>query len=186
MRLEQWLPNTKRGDVVLLRHAKVIYITTVQTSYRAEDKSQIQRWKDSVTGTCYANTMQWAIYDLITEEISHPDPNLSGHRSHHPPNWHVVSQEKEYCAQLARWWAAVQRTRAERQGTAVQIGGGPIVVAEKKQVNRQHLLIKEADPGREPRGYFNCTVEVRTFCPASGSCQFDWGADFTRAHKQRP
>jgi hypothetical protein len=26
MRVEQWLPNTKRGDVVLLRNVKVIYL----------------------------------------------------------------------------------------------------------------------------------------------------------------
>jgi hypothetical protein len=46
---------------------------------------------------------------------------------------------------------------------AVQIGGGSIVTSERKQINRQHLLISEADPGREPLGYFNCTVEVRAF-----------------------
>jgi hypothetical protein len=107
--------------------------------------------------------MQWAIYDPDTGEISQPDPDLNGHRSHNPPNWHVVRQEKEYCAQLVRWWAAVQQTRAERLGTAVQIGGGPVVAAEKP-VHRQHLLIREADPQREPGGYFNCTVEVRTLC----------------------
>jgi hypothetical protein len=127
---------------------------------------QIQTWQDNLTGTCYANTMQWAIYDPATGKISQPDPDLNGHRSHNPPNWHVVRQEKEYCAQLARWWAAVQQTRAERLGTAVQIGGGPVVAAEKKPVRRQHLLIREADPQREPRGYFNCTVEVRTLCNA--------------------
>jgi hypothetical protein len=107
--------------------------------------------------------MQWASYDPLTEEILQPDPNLANHRSHNPPTWHVVSQEREYCAQLTRWWTAVQRARVERQGTAIQIGGGPIATLERKQINRQHLLISEADPGREPRGYFNCTIEVRTF-----------------------
>ncbi len=107
--------------------------------------------------------MQWAVYNPLTEEVLQPDPKLDNHRSHNPPNWHVVSQEREYCAQLTRWWAAVQQSRVERQGTAVQIGGGPIVALERKQTNRQHLLISEADPGREPRGYFNCTVEVRAF-----------------------
>jgi len=110
--------------------------------------------------------MQWAIYDPRTEEILQPDPNLARDRSHYPPIWPVISEEREYCAQLVKWWAAVQRTRAERQGTAVQIGGGPVVASERKYVQRQHLLISEADPGREPMGYFNCTVEVCEF-----SCQ---------------
>jgi len=105
--------------------------------------------------------MQWAIYDPLTEEVLQPDPKLSSHRSHHPPTWHIVPQEREYCVQLTRWWAAVEKARAERQGTAVQIGGGLVVTSERKQTNRQHLLISESDPGREPRGYFNCTVEVR-------------------------
>ena len=109
------------------------------------------------------------MYDPFTEEVSHPDPSLAGDRSYNPPTWNVRPQEREYCAQLAKWWAAVQRTRLERQGTAVQIGGGPIVVSERKHTPRQHLLISEADPGREPRGYFNCTVEVRaSLCTATG------------------
>jgi hypothetical protein len=124
---------------------------------------QIQHWNDNLTGTCYANTMQWAIYDPLTEDVLQPDLKLSSHRSYNPPTWHIVSQEREYCVQLTRWWAAVQKTRVERQGTAVQIGGGPIVTSERKHINRQHLLISEADPGREPCGYFNCTVEVRVF-----------------------
>ena len=107
--------------------------------------------------------MQWAMYDPLTEEVLQPDPKLDSYRSHNPPTWRIVSQEREYCVQLTRWWAAVQKTRVERQGTAVQIGGGSIVTSERKQTNRQHLLISEADPGREPRGYFNCTVEVRVF-----------------------
>ncbi|KAF8503259.1 hypothetical protein F5888DRAFT_1660166 [Russula emetica] len=142
MRVEQWLPNPKQGDVILLRQVK------------------IQHWNDNLTGTCYANTMQWAIYDPLTEDVLQPDPKLNSHRSHNPPTWHIVSQEREYCVQLTRWWAAVQKTRVERQGTAVQIGGGPIVTSERKHINRQHLLISEADPGREPHGYFNCTVEI--------------------------
>lgn len=107
--------------------------------------------------------MQWAIYDPLTKEVLQPDSNLSSHRSHNPPSWHVVSQEREYCAQLTRWWTAVQQTRIERQGMAIQIGGGPIVPLERKPISRQHLLISEADPAREPRGYFNCTVEVCVF-----------------------
>lgn len=105
--------------------------------------------------------MQWAIYDPLTEEVQQPDPELNSYRSHNPPTWNVVPQEREYCVQLTRWWAAVQKARVERQGTAVQIGGGRIVASERMQTKRQHLLISEADPGREPRGYFNCTVEVR-------------------------
>ncbi|KAH9981741.1 hypothetical protein BJV74DRAFT_853868, partial [Russula compacta] len=142
MRVKKLLPNPKQGDIILLRHVK------------------IQQWKESLTGTCFANTMQWAMYDPFTEEVSQPDLSLASDRSHHPPTWNVRSQEREYCAQLVRWWAAVQRTRLERQGTAVQIGGGPVVVSERKRIPRQHLLISEADPGREPRGYFNCTVEI--------------------------
>ena len=107
--------------------------------------------------------MQWAIYDPLTEEVSQPDPSLACYRPHHPFTWSVVPQEREYCAQLTRWWAAVQRTRVERQGTAVQIGGGPVVASERRHMQREHLLISEADPGREPRGYFSCTVEVRRF-----------------------
>ena len=132
-------------------------------SLRAEDPPQIQSWQDNLTGTCYANTMQWAIYDPRTGKISQPDSNLARDRSHFPPSWSVVPEERVYCMQLVRWWAAVQRTRAERQGTAVQIGGGPVVASERKHVQRQHLLISEADPGREPMGYFNCTVEVCEF-----------------------
>ncbi|KAH9020446.1 hypothetical protein EDB85DRAFT_2095013 [Lactarius pseudohatsudake] len=142
MRLEKWLPNPKRGDVVLLRQVK------------------IGQWQDKFTGTCYSNTMQWAIYDPAAEKVLQPDPELSNIRFHNPPVWNVVPLEIEYCAQLVKWWAAVQRTRAERQGTAVQIGGGPITAGERKTVSRQHLLIRDADPGRDPRGYFNCTVEV--------------------------
>ena len=104
--------------------------------------------------------MQWATYDPLKEEVLQPDPKLNSFRSHNPPNWPIVPQEREYCVQLTRWWAAVQKARVERQGTAVQIGGGPIVTPERKHMNRQHLLISEANPGREPRGYFNCTVEV--------------------------
>jgi hypothetical protein len=112
--------------------------------------------------------MQWAIYDPLTEAVSQPDSRLASFRSHHPVSWDVVPEEREYCAQLGRWWAAVQRARAERQGTAVQIGGGPIGTTERKHVHRQHLLISEADPAREPKGYFNCTVEVRELLPPSG------------------
>jgi hypothetical protein len=71
-----------------------------------------------------------------------------------------MPQEIEYCVRLVKWWAAVQRTRTERRGTAVQIGGGPITAVERKATPRQHLFIRDADPAREPRGYFNCTVEV--------------------------
>lgn len=124
---------------------------------------QIQNWKDNLTGTCYANTMQWAIYDPLTKEVLQPDLKLDSYRSYNPPTWDLVPQEVEYCEQLTRWWVAVQKARAERQGTAVQIGGGPIVTSERKHAIRQHLLISEADPGREPLGYFNCTVEVRVF-----------------------
>ena len=105
--------------------------------------------------------MQWAIYDPAAEKLLQPDPKLSNIRSHFPPSWDVAPPEIEYSALLVKWWAAVQRTRAERRGTAIQIGGGPIVAVEKKAISRQHLLIRDADPGREPRGYFNCTVEVR-------------------------
>ncbi|KAI9446168.1 hypothetical protein H4582DRAFT_1904053 [Lactarius indigo] len=133
MRLEKWLPNPKRGDIVLLRHVK------------------IGQWQDKFTGTCYSNTMQWAIYDPAAEKVLQPDPKLSSIRSHNPPLWDVVPLEVEYCAQLVKWWAA---------STAIQIGGGPIVAVERKKASRQHLLIRDADPGREPRGYFNCTVEV--------------------------
>ena len=148
--------------------------------------SQIQKWQDSVTGTCYANTMQWALYDPVTKKVSQPDSNIAGHRSYNPPTWPVAPPEKEYCAQLAKWWAAVQRTRAERQGTAVQIGGGPIITAEKKQCHRQHLLISEADPGREPRGYFNCTIEVRVLRTLCKNWQFDWRRFYTGTQTTSP
>lgn len=127
----------------------------------AEDIPQIAYWKDKFTGTCYSNTMQWALYDPAVEKPLQPDPKISNSRSHNPPSWNVMPPEIEYSAQLVKWWAAVQRTRAERRGTAVQIGGGPITAVERKAVCRQHLLIRDADPRREPRGYFNCTVEVR-------------------------
>ncbi|KAI0306301.1 hypothetical protein B0F90DRAFT_731930 [Multifurca ochricompacta] len=105
--------------------------------------------------------MQWAIYDPATEGLSQPDLSLCvGYRPHHPPSWHVLPPETEYCARLAKWWAAVQWTRSKRQGTAVQIGGGRVVATVPKQAVRKHLLISEADPAREPRGYFNCTVEI--------------------------
>lgn len=46
---------------------------------------------------------------------------------------------------------------------------------ERKHMQREHLLISEADPGREPRGYFNCTVEVRRFIsPASDLGKLTW------------
>jgi hypothetical protein len=159
-------------------------------SLLTEDAPQISRWQDGLTGTCFANTMQWACYDPHTEEVSQPDPNLASYRSHHPPSWPVVPQEREYCAQLARWWAAVQRTRVERQGTAVQIGGGPVVALERKYMQREHLLISEADPGREPRGYFKCTVEVRRFIsPALDLGKLTWvgvALVLTRTFKPRP
>ena len=136
----------------------------------AEETSQIQLWKDKFTGTCYSNTMQWAIYDPAVERLLRPDPTLSNTRSHHPPSWDVVPQEVEYCVRLVKWWAAVQRTRTERRGTAVQIGGGPITAVERKTVLRQHLLIRDADPTREPRGYFNCTVEVCATCKTMVIC----------------
>lgn len=104
--------------------------------------------------------MQWAIYDPDVEKLLRPDPGLSNSRNHCPPSWDVLPPEIEYCVRLVKWWAAVQRTRAERRGTAIQIGGGPITAVERKAISRQHLLIRDADPGREPRGYFNCTVEV--------------------------
>ena len=122
---------------------------------------QIQQWQDKFTGTCYANSMQWAIYDPAVEKLLQPDLKLPSRRSHFPPSWDVAPSEFEYSCRLVKWWAAVQRTRAERRGTAVQIGGGPIAAVERKVISRQHLLIRDADPGREPRGYFNCTVEVR-------------------------
>jgi len=114
--------------------------------------------------------MQWAIYDPTAEKVLQPDPKLSSIRSHYPPIWDVVPPEIDYCAQLAKWWAAVQRTRAERRGTVIQIGGGPIAAVERKTTSRQHLLIRDADPGREPRGYFNCTVEVWALFTTSKIC----------------
>ena len=138
-----------------------------KTSRWAEELSQIGQWLDKFTGTCFSNTMQWAIYDPATEKLLQPDPRLSSSRLHHPPSWDVALPEREYCALLVKWWSAVQRTRAERRGTAVQIGGGAIAPIERKTMFRQHLLIRDADPGREPRGYFNCTVEVRVLFTAS-------------------
>lgn len=145
-------------------------LSLVYIKIRVEYPPQVQFWQDNLTGTCNAHKMQWAIYDPRTEEISQPDSNLSRDRSHFPPSWPVGSEERDYCAQLVKWWAAVQRTRADRQGAAVQIGGGPVIASERKHVQRQHLLISEADPGREPMGYFNCTVEV---CEFSSPSDFD-------------
>jgi hypothetical protein len=174
--MKQLLPNPRGGDVVLLRQVKVRHVVSHSIlAFLTEDPPQMRRWHDGLIGTCFANTMQWASYDPLTEEVSQPDPNLASYRSHFPPSWPVVPQEREYCAQLARWWAAVQRTRVERQGTAVQIGGGPVVAVERKHMQREHLLISEADPGREPRGYFNCTVEVcRFISPALDLGKLTW------------
>jgi hypothetical protein len=64
------------------------------------------------------------------------------------------------------------------------------VALERKYMQREHLLISEADPGREPRGYFKCTVEVRRFIsPALDLGKLTWvgvASVFTRTFKPRP
>ena len=152
-------PKARRRCSVASSQGAICF-TLLKACRWAKAMPQISWWMDKFTGTCYANTMQWAIYDPAAETLLQPDPKLASYRSHFPPSWDIVPPEIAYCARLVKWWAAVQRTRAERRGTAVQIGGGPIVSVEKKTAFRQHLLIRDADPGREPRGYFNCTVEV--------------------------
>ncbi|KAF8261077.1 hypothetical protein EI94DRAFT_837624 [Lactarius quietus] len=143
MKVEKWIPNTKRGDIVLLRHVKVPFSSgridplALATRTRCNGHLRPRCGKTAAAKSRTLNT-----------------------RTHNPPSWDVLPPEIEYCVRLVRWWAAVQRTRAERRGTAVQIGGGPITAVERKTFSRQHLLIRDADPGREPRGYFNCTVEV--------------------------
>lgn len=75
------------------------------------------------------------------------------------PFWHPTSAELQYCAELSKWWKAVEEERKEKQGPVTMIEAAPVLGRTTKK--REHRLIRDAGPEVPPQGFFDCTVEVR-------------------------
>ncbi|KAG6851308.1 hypothetical protein H0H93_011744 [Arthromyces matolae] len=147
---EQWLPQPRLGEILILRHLKIL------------------PYHDGIMGVGYKDRLQWAIFSPSNGKIRHGDmgdaPESEGLQEGfgHPysPFFHPEEAEIRYCLKLADWWA---ETEKHRNAEVHQIGGSndpSMSVTSRARAQRLHRLIKEAGPDVEPRGFFDCTVEI--------------------------
>jgi hypothetical protein len=106
--------------------------------------------------------LKWAIYDPVTESVTHGDPALPEHRADDVrgvminPFYEPSPGDLLYCKRLSEWWRAVEKKRVEEG----HVGAEHSSVITRKGTHRMHRLISETDHESEPGGYFDCTVQV--------------------------
>lgn len=112
----------------------------------------------------FGDKLKWAIYDPVTESVTHGDlgdvPRESGADGGRGavirPFYEPEPGDILYCKRLSEWWKAVGSKRAEEHDTVAQC----VSVTTRKLSSRIHRLISETDNESEPGGYFDCTVQV--------------------------
>ena len=167
-RYKEWLPSPKEGDILILKGIKQVKVhqdipppCTLLSLLLAE--SPVRDHGSVIFG----DKLKWAIYDPVTESVTHGDlgdaPRESGADDGKgaviKPFYEPEPDELLYCKQLSEWWKSVGKKRTEERGTAVQC----ISVTTRKMSHRIHRLISETDHESEPGGYFDCTVQVAFF-----------------------
>ena len=111
--------------------------------------------------------LKWAIYNPVTESVTHGDLGDAPHESGADDVRGVMIKlfyEPEagdllYSKQLSEWWKTIEEKKMEEDGVAAQC----ISIKTRKMTLRIHRLISETDHETEPGGYFDCTVQV-IFC----------------------
>ena len=112
----------------------------------------------------FGDKLKWAIYDPVTESVTHGDlgdaPRESGADDGRgtviKPFYEPETDDLLYCKQLSEWWKATEKERTEEHDTTGQC----VSVTTRKVTHRIHRLISETDHESEPGGYFDCTVQV--------------------------
>jgi hypothetical protein len=113
----------------------------------------------------YCDKLKWAIYDPVTELVTHGDlgdaPRESGADDGRGavirPLYEPEPGDILYCKRLAEWWKTVEDKRGEECDAVAQ----RVSVTARKSIHRMHRLISETDHESEPGGYFDCTVQVQ-------------------------
>jgi hypothetical protein len=116
----------------------------------------------------FGDKLKWAIYDPVTESVTHSDlgdaPRESGADDGRgaviKPFYDPEPDDLLYCKQLSEWWKTIEKRRVEERDAVPQC----VSVATRKISHRIHRLISGTDHESEPGGYFDCTIQV-TFFP---------------------
>ena len=116
----------------------------------------------------FCDKLKWAIYDPVTESVTHGDlgdtPRESradeGRGAVIRPLYEPEPGDVLYCKRLSGWWKTIENRRAEERDTVAQC----VSVITRKSTFRIHRLISETDHESDPGGYFDCTVQV-SFLP---------------------
>ncbi|KIM48825.1 hypothetical protein M413DRAFT_21140 [Hebeloma cylindrosporum] len=158
-RYREWLPHPKIGDVIILCHVKIV------------------EYQGSLTGTGYADKLQWAAFSSSKGEVHHGPPNNvpkqegladGGLGASFSPFFQPDSPVIRYCVKLSDWWReakpnvipTTKKLQIEEKANQSYL---PI-----SRSHRVHRLISEAGPSVPPAGYFDCTVEVLKGVPNDG------------------
>jgi len=112
----------------------------------------------------YGDKLNWAMYDPVTESVTHGDlgdaPRESGAEDGRgvvmTPFYEPEPGDILYCKQLSEWWGTVEKKRTEEGDTVAQC----VSVTTRRLTQRMHRLISEANHDSEPGGYFDCTIQV--------------------------
>lgn len=108
--------------------------------------------------------LKWAIYDPVTESVTHGDPGDALRESGADDGkGAMVTSFYEprpgdllYCKRLSEWWKTVEKKRGvEGDAAAYRHSTVP-----RRATHRMHRLISETNHESEPGGYFDCTVQV--------------------------
>ncbi|KIY71481.1 hypothetical protein CYLTODRAFT_487246 [Cylindrobasidium torrendii FP15055 ss-10] len=158
---ECWLPPLKRGDPVILLHIKPQERNTM--------------WKG------FKNKYQWAVFNSAKNNFSptflnDPPPELTEAESYrynaqiNPFYASPTEAELQYCRRLGQWWEASHAREDNEIIVQVQGGSGGFfhgggsgegtVGRGASSTKRFHRTISEAQPGIQPKGFMDTTVEV--------------------------
>ena len=184
----EWLPQVKKGDVVLLSQIRVrgnilLRFASFLTTYT---RAKIQEWHGSFVGTGFANRLQWAVFNpeslsFVDGSTRLPDDvpkqvflgrDQTGHAF--SPFWTPAKsaggakEETTRCTLLKSWWKTVMQEIEEAKGVVHHIGDTTNVSIDVggRRGGRQQRLIKDASPNMWPQGFFDCTVEVYSCHPS--------------------
>ena len=113
----------------------------------------------------FGDKLKWAIYDPVTESVTHGDPGNAPREAGVDGSGRIVirpfyepeTNDLLYCKRLSEWWKSVEKKRAEKGDATAQCGS----VIAGRTTHRIHRLVCETNHESEPGGYFDCTVQVQ-------------------------
>ncbi|KZP21160.1 hypothetical protein FIBSPDRAFT_519794 [Athelia psychrophila] len=144
---EQWLPSPQVGDVIILRGVKLGGPTLVG----------------------YHDQLKWVIFNPEKSKLHHGEKGdapeseglADGFGHEFSPFWDAQGPELTACLRYADWWRAVSKIVEKYAARVHQLGpeDAPSYAA-RGSYGRVHRLITDASPDQQPRGFFDCTVEI--------------------------